>query len=102
MTIQQRCYVKMHKRGKDTVIAACDEHLLGKTLRKGLIKFVIKPSFYGGKLIPLNELVEYVEKGTIINLVGNAVVKEASKRWPILIDGAVEIDGVLHVQWIRR
>ena len=102
MDAGQRCYVKVHKKGKDVVVAACDMQLLGKTLKKGLVKFFVKPSFYGGELIPLNKLAEYIEMGTIVNLVGNDVVKEASKRWPILMKGAIEIGGVLHVQWIKR
>ena len=96
------CYVKVHFSGKDVVVAACDRELIGKTIEGKGIRLVVKEEFYKGELIPLGELNDYIARGTIINLLGNKVVREAAKKAPILLDTAIEIGGVLHVQWVRR
>jgi len=96
------CYVKVHVRGKDVVVAACDENLVGTVIEEGDLRLEVKEEFYKGERIPLSMLGEYLRRGTIINLLGNDVVSEAAKYNPILMIAAIRIGGVLHVQWIRK
>ena len=95
---QRYCYVKIHQRGNEVIVAACDEELLGRTIYHGDLKIQISESFYKGKKIPLEYIVDYIKRGTIINLIGNNVVDEVSKSIPIISDAAIEIGGIKHVQ----
>ena len=99
---EKYCYVKVHIRGEDVVVAACDEELVGKVLEGHGLRVEVSEKFYKGERIPLSALRHYLRRGTIINLLGNDVVREAAKESPVLLLAAVEIGGVLHVQWIRR
>lgn len=96
------CYVKVHKHGKDTVVALCDEHLLGKELEGGGFKLRISYEFYGGSRIPIEQLWEYVDKATVVNAFGEGVVSELAKRIPVVKFAAVTIDGVPHVQILLK
>lgn len=95
------CYVKVHERGKEVLVAICDEELLGKTITVGDIVIEVKPEFYRGERVEVSRIHEYIERGTVINLIGNNVVKEAAKRNKILMDAAVEFNGILHVQIVK-
>jgi len=97
------CYVKVHRVGRDTVVALCDAELLGRELLVGNgLKIHISREFYSGELIPLSSLWEYVEKATIVNAFGNAVVEELAKRIAAVRHAAVNLGGVLHVQLLLR
>ena len=94
------CYVKVHRRGKDTIVAACDEELLGRVLDHCGVRIEVKESFYKGVRIPLDRLNEYLREATIVNLLGNGVVREAAKVNRVIMDAAVRVGGVLHVQLV--
>ncbi len=97
------CYVKVHKVGNDTVVALCDAELLGQEILIGdRLKIRISREFYSGELIPLSSLWEYVEKATVINAFGNAVVEELARRIAAVRHAAVNLGGVLHVQLLLR
>ena len=59
------------------IIAACDEDLLGETLKKGTLDIYVSPNFYGGKLVDSDELVVILKKADSLNLIGEHVVKIA-------------------------
>jgi len=96
------CYVKVHRRGKDVLVAVCDEELLGSEIRAGDLRLCIREEFYGGERIPLSQLKEYLREATIVNAIGNDVVKELAKWVDVVMDAAVELGGVLHVQLLLR
>lgn len=97
-----RCYVKVHKQGKDMLVAICDEELLGRELDAGGFKLTIRPEFYEGERVPLDCLWEYLGEATMVNAFGDRVVSELARRIPIVNLAAVRIGGVLHVQLILR
>lgn len=96
------CYAKVHKHGKDTVVALCDAELLDKEICVSGLKIRISREFYGGSLIPVSSLWEYVDKATVVNAFGNAVVEELAKRITAVRLAAVNLGGVLHVQLLLR
>jgi len=96
------CYVKVHKHGKDTVVALCDAELLDKEIFFNGLRIRISREFYGGNLIPVSSLWEYVDEATVVNAFGNAVVEELARRITAVRLAAVNLGGVLHVQLLLK
>ncbi len=96
----KRVYVKVHKVGKDVIVAVCDEDLLGRVLEEKGVKFEIKEEFYRGELVDVERALELIGTGTIVNLVGETIVSALAERNEVIRLAAVEIAGVPHVQLI--
>lgn len=62
------------------VLAACDEELLGKKLKKGKKKIEIKEDFYKGRKVKSKELQKLIKEYGNINLVGEKTVGAAKKE----------------------
>ncbi len=80
------------------IVAICDEELLGRVLEEGELRLEVSRDFYGGKRVPISLIHQFISEGTVINLIGNKVVREASKRNKLILDVAIKVGGVLHVQ----
>ena len=72
-----KVYVKTVVRGKDMVVAVCDEEILGKTLEGGRVPFKVSEGFYRGTLGEVDEAIAAMKQATICNLVGKAIVEAA-------------------------
>ena len=72
-----RVYVKTMRRGKDTVVAVCDEEIIGATLEGGRVPFTVSEGFYRGVLGDVDEALEAMRRATICNLVGRRIVEAA-------------------------
>jgi hypothetical protein len=70
-------FVKTINRGKDIVVAVCDEEILGKILEGGRVPFKVSEGFYKGTLGDIEEAIKAIKQGTICNLVGKNIVKAA-------------------------
>lgn len=95
-------WVKVHTSGgRDTVVAVCDEHLLGKCLKtEDNVEVTIDQSFYGGALIQEDDVFKSLRRGTIVNLFGNQIVEKAAELGLVNPKAAIKIGGQLHVQII--
>lgn len=96
-----RVYLKVHDHKPHYMVALCDEDLLGKTLSKGEIKFVISEEFYGGTLMEFEECLTHFEKATIVNLIGKHAVQMAIDAGYVHQQAVIYIDGHPHAQWVR-
>jgi len=72
-----KVYVKTVIRGKDMVVAVCDEDILGKTLEGGRVPFKVSEGFYKGTLGEVDEAIAAMKQATICNLVGKKIVEAA-------------------------
>ena len=91
--------VKVHTRGLEVLVAACDAHLLGRTLREGEIRLHVSP-FYEGERMTEAEFVRTLQLATIGNFVGRETV-DAAKRAGFVAEGNVLwIDGEPHAQML--
>lgn len=93
-----KAYVKVHRSGGETIVAVCDEELLGRELREGKLRIHISREFYGGVLVDVDEVYAYIRNATMANVFGDEAVNALAKRYPALMDAAVRLGGVLHVQ----
>ena len=72
-----KVYVKTVIRGKDMIVAVCDEEILGKTLEGGKVPFKVSEGFYKGILGDVDEAIAVMKQATICNLVGRHIVRAA-------------------------
>lgn len=98
---RQRIYVKVMTQGRQSLVAACDADLLGRTLKFGSINFEVRREFYEGSLVHIREALRLIRKAKNINLVGSLIIEEALKEGLIHPHAIIQISGVPHAQIIR-
>lgn len=91
-------WVKEYTTQGEILLAACDDDILGKTFCEGELQLVVSQSFYGGEKITKENFILQIKKATIINLVGEVVIKIALDLGLIAREGIIEIDGIPHAQ----
>ena len=92
--------VRVYRKGSDTLVAACDKELLGKTFKEGDLRLEITP-FYEGEDADEEMLLNRLSFCTVANLVGKRTVSIATKHKLISSDCVITIDGVPHVQLVK-
>ncbi|MDR0334558.1 MAG: DUF424 family protein [Methanomassiliicoccaceae archaeon] len=91
-------YVKIHVRGSERLLAACDEDLLGKIFADGEMRLKVSETFYGGELVSEDTFRERTRSVTVMNLVGERAVTIAQTMGHISEDATIVIGGVKHAQ----
>ncbi len=91
-------YAKIHRGDRDTILAACDEHLAGMTFRDGQIKLDVSEVFYKGEVLDRAGIVERMKNVSIMNLVGEETVAIALEEGYASEEDVIVVDGVKHVQ----
>lgn len=91
--------MKVYHQGKETIVAAADEDLLGKTFREGKLKIEVG-SYYRGDRVSEEMLVSHLQLATIGNFVGRETVDAAIRAGFVSEGGILWIDGVPHAQFV--
>lgn len=91
--------MKVYKQGKETLVAAADEDLLGKTFREGKFKIEVG-KFYEGDRVTEEGLLDGLKLATIGNFVGRETIDAAKKGGYVSEDGILWIGGVPHAQYV--
>ena len=89
--------MKVHTRGAEVLVAACDSDIVGKTLREGELRLHVS-SFYEGEEVTQEEFVKQLKMATIGNLVGKETIEAARRAGLIGNDGIITVAGVPHAQ----
>ena len=91
--------MKVYHQGKETLVAAADEDLLGRTFREGKFKIEVG-KFYEGERVTEASLLDQLKLATIGNFVGRETI-EADKKGGFVSDEAILwIGGVPHAQYV--
>ena len=90
--------LRMHKCGKDLVLAAADKDLLGKKFEEGQLRLDVRKEFYEGEDASEEMLLNRLSMCTIANLVGKETVSTAIKHSYINSECVLTIAGVPHAQ----
>ncbi|NLX47030.1 MAG: DUF424 family protein [Euryarchaeota archaeon] len=93
--------VKVHKRGGDVLIAACDSGLVGRKLVDGELRLEVSDEFYGGDRGGEEMLLNRLSLATMANLVGEEVCRIAAEHDFIDRECVMTIEGVPHAQMLR-
>lgn len=94
-------YIKIHSGLDDTVLAACDEDVLGKTFSGNKLRITVSEGFYNGELVPEEVFVQHMERISIMNLVGERVIALAIENGHVSEDCVLDIGGVKHAQVVK-
>lgn len=90
--------MKVYHRGRETLVAAADEDLLGKTFRERGLKIEVT-SFYAGDVVTEDVLLAHLQLATIGNFVGKETIEIVTRGGYVAEDGVLWIDGVPHAQF---
>ncbi len=91
-------YIRVVRVKGETLVAICDENILGKKFSEGELKIWVNPAFYGKKLVSAKEAIETLSSASIGNIVGKNIVRHAILAGLILAENVIEIEGVPHAQ----
>ncbi len=90
--------MKVYHRGPETLVAAADEDLLGKTFRERGLKIEVT-AFYAGDHVTEEQLLAHLRLATIGNFVGKETIEAATRGGFVAEEGVLWIDGVPHAQF---
>ena len=93
--------IKIFKQGKDILIGACDEKLIGKKFEEGKFQIDVSKEFYDGQRVNADVLKQYLIEATIANLVGKETIKCAIDLGLIDAGCIIKIKGIPHAQMVR-
>ncbi|MGQ0537098.1 MAG: DUF424 domain-containing protein [Methanobacteriota archaeon] len=89
---------KVYRRGKETLLAASDADLVGRTVTDGRVKIQVSEDFYGREPVSEADFVRELGLCTIANLIGVRVVDIAIEAGFVLSENVLWVDGVPHAQ----
>jgi len=93
--------VKVYRHGRETLVAACDVEIMGKTFRSKDLKITVSEGFYRGDSGDEEMLVNRLEMATVANLVGKKTVEVAVKHGFVDPACVLMIGEVPHAQMAR-
>ena len=93
--------IKTYKQGKDLLIGACDEELIGKKFKDGKFQLDVSKEFYDGKRVDSKTLKKALKDATIANLVGKKTVKSAIELGLVDPKFIIRIKGIPHAQMVK-
>ncbi|MFH1328991.1 MAG: DUF424 family protein [Candidatus Bathyarchaeota archaeon] len=93
-------YVKTTKARGETLVAICDEKLLGKKFedKKIDLVFEVRESFYKGEKTSIADSVKFLNSATIVNLIGPDIVQAAIKAGYVNPSAVISLAGIPHAQ----
>ncbi|MEM3444350.1 MAG: DUF424 family protein [Thermoplasmata archaeon] len=95
-----KIYLKVHRRGAEVLVAACDASLVGKNLKDAHFSVYLSPEFYQGELVSDEAFLCYMRTATIANLFGKHTVGLAIKAGFIEKGNVLKIAGIPHAQMV--
>jgi hypothetical protein len=96
-----KVYVRSIRQGRETVVAVCDEEVLGKTLEGGRVPFTVHEGFYKGVLGEVDEALDAIKQATICNLVGKTIVEAAIDSKMVHKRAVIYFGEVPHAQIVK-
>jgi len=95
--------VKVVKVRGETVVAVCDEEILGRKFvdRKKGLKLEVNERFYRGNLVDIKDSLNLIRNASIANLVGSRIVDEALNAGLIQSRAIIRVKGVPHAQIVK-
>ena len=93
--------VKVYRQGMETLVAACDADIIGKTFKSEGLRITVSESFYKGDTGDEELLVSRLQLATIANLVGKETLEIAIRHGFVDPDYVLKIGEVPHAQMAR-
>ncbi len=93
-------FLKVYHIDAETMVAVCDEDILGKEFTEGDLHLKVTKEFYGNVPADYDEVASALGQATIANIVGKQSVACAVENGFVDVDDILYIEGVPHVQII--
>jgi len=93
--------IKIHTKGTERLLAACDADIVGKTFSSGKLRIEVAGSFYKEDVVEDEVLLNWLRLATIANLVGERTVGIAVDNGFVDKDNIIMIGCVPHAQMAR-
>lgn len=93
--------MKVYRTGREILVAATDEDLVGRTLEEGRLRLEVTAAFYGDEVASETDLLQNLRLCTVANLVGEAAVGVAVAHGFVDADSVLRVEGVPHAQVAR-
>lgn len=94
-------YAKTYRDGDEYLVACCDEDISGKTFEEGERILEVAESFYCDKILEKRDVRSLLQEATILNIVGERIVKLAISEGIILEQSVMRVKGVPHAQMVK-
>jgi hypothetical protein len=94
-------YVRTIKTAAEVLVAACDADIVGQTFEENELQLEVRPDFYCGDAVSLEECDVFLNEATILNLVGENIVERAVRLGLINRGNILKIGGTVHAQMVR-
>ena len=89
---------RLHRRGDDWLLAACDEELAGCTFEEGKLKIVLSENFYGTESMTEETLGFRMGSVTMMNLFGEKTIAVGIEKGYVSPENVITVAGVKHAQ----
>lgn len=90
--------MRVHRQGREVLVAVSDASLVGRVFREGNMRLHVHEEFYGTDAADAAEVVHQLAVCTIANLVGVDVVTLAIQHGFVDPENVLDIEGVPHAQ----
>jgi len=87
-------FLKLHKRGQQTVVGVCDKVCLNEIYKSGSYRFHVSEAFFKGELVSIDEAFDVLSQSDNFNAVGPNIVGKLIAEKIIHPDGIITIDGI--------
>ncbi len=94
-------YVRTIKVGAEVLVAACDAEILGKVFEEDDLSLEVNKEFYCGDAMSLEECSTILAEATILNVVGQKIVKKAVELGLVNPDNILKVGETVHAQMVR-
>ena len=92
--------VKVHKKNEKTLVAVCDNDLIGKKFEEGELQLDLTSDFYAGQDLDVKETGDLIRNANMVNFVGKEAIKLGINEGIIEEDHIKKIAGIPHAQAI--
>lgn len=92
--------MRIHRQGREVLVAVSDAGLVGRLFREGNMRLHVGEAFYGTDGVDAQEVLRQLSACTIANLVGVDIITLAIQHGLVDADSVLDIEGVPHAQLV--
>jgi hypothetical protein len=89
---------KIFNSSGEILLAIADNDIIGKTFSEDDLEIEVSKSFYSEKFCSEKDAIKLIKSSTIVNAVGEKIVKAMVKEKLVKKSGILKIEGVPHAQ----
>ena len=86
---------------RGTLVAVCDDGLIGETFAEGEVSLTVTEEFYGGEAASRDRIVAALADAAVANLVGTEAVELAIEEGFVEEANVLAVEDTLHAQFLR-